>query len=120
MNRYKKLETVLVITVGLMLFFLLFNNILFLYLALGITVLALISESLRNTIVFVWEKLAQTLGFINGRILLTLLFYFFLTPLAFMSKCFGKNKIPNISGINSSSYVTRNHLYTGNDMEKPW
>lgn len=64
-----------------------------------------------------WMQLAQLLGYVNSRILLTLLFFLILTPVAALARIFRQNKKqPNIH----SNFVTRNHIFTKTDLEHPW
>ena len=69
-----------------------------------------------------WHKLAELLGYINSRILLTLIFFIFLVPVAFLSRIFSGNplllkKRPNAD---DSYFESRNHEYTSEDFENVW
>ena len=47
--------------------------------------------SLLKPVQKVWMGLALILGWVMSRVILSFLFYFVLTPLGLLSKCFGKN-----------------------------
>jgi hypothetical protein len=68
-----------------------------------------------------WMKLAEYLGAIMSRVLLSVIFYIILLPVALLSKLFSKKDLLNLKKGNASScYVTRNHVYEAADMEHPW
>lgn len=124
-------KTILVIVVGLITLSYVFQYLdnkslefisglpLLISIASAIGLLSLLSNKMANAIVWLWEKLAQILGFINTRILLTALFYVFLVPIAAISRLFSKDpmKLKNPKG---TVFVTRNHTYTAKDLENMW
>ena len=67
----------------------------------------------------VWWRFAQRLGWINSRILLTLLFFVVLTPVGFLMRLFGRNPLRSArADTNWSDYDERRrdprhyeHLY---------
>lgn len=87
--------------------------------ATALAVIFLLVPFLGKAIAKAWMKLAMFLGHWNGRILLTLVFFLFLTPLAFLYRLFGKGKKENKVDANSN-YVIRNHTYTAEDLDKMW
>jgi hypothetical protein len=87
--------------------------------ATTVGVASLVSNHLANAIVWFWEKLAQVLGFINTRILLSVLFYLFLFPIAMLSRLFSKDPM-QLKNPKASVFVTRNHTYTSKDLENMW
>jgi hypothetical protein len=80
-----------------------------------IGVLALLHQSICNIIVFGWEKLGLALGWVNSKILLTLIYFVFLFPMALLKKLFTK-KI----AIGQSNFYTRNNQYNANDLKNKW
>jgi hypothetical protein len=67
-----------------------------------------------------WMMIAKVLGFINSRILLTVLFFVILTPIALLMRLLGKGSfLKSIDGKNSL-FVTRYHLYTKADLVNPF
>jgi hypothetical protein len=60
-----------------------------------------------------WESIGKFLGLINSRVLLTLIFFFFITPLAFFYRLFRKEN-PASQG----KWVNAEHETT--DFTKPW
>jgi hypothetical protein len=121
-TREKSLEAVLAICAGLLVLFWIFKNSYFIIAATVIAVVTLLSPFLAKWIAWFWYKLAETLGRINGFILLTILFYLFLTPLAWLSKLFKKDELQLKKKANpeDSYFVERNHTFTKKDLENMW
>ena len=67
-----------------------------------------------------WMALANGLGWINSRILLFIIFYFILTPIAFFARLAGKSGFIKTNKNNSTLFINRNHLYVKSDLENPW
>ena len=122
LNREKSLEAVLVICTGLLILFWIFDNANFLIAAIIIGIAALLSSFLAGKIAFVWYKLAEFLGRINGFIILTGLFFLFLTPLAWLSKLFKKDELQlkKKTKPEGSYFIERNHTFSKKDLENLW
>lgn len=86
---------------------------------MGIAVVSLISESAANRIVSGWYKILEGLGFINSRIILLTVYFFVLTPMAFLSRLQKRDSLKLKKSANSY-FTTRNHAYTKKDLEKMW
>jgi hypothetical protein len=69
---------------------------------------------------WVWLKIAEILGLINSTILLSLIFFIILTPLALLMKVFKKSDSLKLKKLSGSAYDERNHIYTANDLENTW
>jgi hypothetical protein len=89
----------------------------FFSLSLGVGVLSFFIES---AIVWLWGKFALALGWINTRILLSVVFYVFLTPFGILSRLFSKNSSLKLKKDAKSTFVERNHTYTKKDLENIW
>ncbi|MBL7928547.1 MAG: hypothetical protein JNL47_03595 [Bacteroidia bacterium] len=121
MDKSKKTEAILVIVAGLIIFHLIFKLKVLLTVALAVAVLSLMSDFIRDKIVWLWMKLAEVLGYINGKILLSLIFFLILTPVAFIFKLTGKDPMQRKRRKQSHSfYIERNHTYTKEDLEFIW
>lgn len=119
----KNSETILVIVVGLVLFYFLFKNKsyshYFLVTALSIGLIQLIVPRIGALIVKLWFKIAEVLGWINTRILLSLVFYFILFPISIMYRLSTKNSLQKKKP-SGSVFIERNHLFTKEDLENTW
>lgn len=116
-----KHETILVISLGCIVLFFWLHKVALLYIAAIIIFLALISKKALHYIDFVWYKISEVLGYVNSRIILGLLFYVILTPLAWLSKIFQKKSNSfNQSSSSNTAFVNRKYSYEAKDFEKMW
>jgi hypothetical protein len=118
MNRNNH-KTVLTILVGFLILYFIFNLKTFVYLSFLVGLISLVSNYLMALIVLIWTKLAEGLGWVNSRILLTIVFFVILVPIAFISRFFS-NKSMTRKPNNNSFYQTRNHTYISSDLENIW
>lgn len=120
-NRLKALESCLVITVGLLALFVWLKNPWLLRAALAVGLLGVFSSWAAEKIHQGWTLLAHALGYVNGRILLSLVFFLFLTPIAWIAR---KAKALDLQlkkkPKGASYYVDRKHEYKPGDMEHTW
>lgn len=105
---------------GFLALYLIFNWTPFVYIALGVGAGSLISPLIGDLIVKGWYKLAHILGWINTRILLSLIFYLFLFPIALLAKLSQKDHLKLRKKKRESLFVERDHLYTKKDLENTW
>lgn len=89
------------------------------YLPVGIGVVALVSDTAANGLVKAWLKLAGVMGKINSRIILSLIFFLFLTPIAFLYRLSGKTK-SYYRQRGESTFNVLNKPYTKSDLENMW
>jgi hypothetical protein len=66
-----------------------------------------------------WMKLAMIMGWINGRILLTIIFFLLLTPLAFLARLFSKSAFYKL-GDRKTGFIQRQHRYQKEDFDQLW
>ncbi len=114
-------QTILSIMVGFLALHYIFGGDYFLPAALAIGVLSLISDSFAQLISQAWAKFALVLGRINGHILLTFIFFVFLTPVAFLMRILKKGDALKLKKQNTNTvYVTRDHTYSKSDLANIW
>jgi Saxitoxin biosynthesis operon protein SxtJ len=105
-------------------FFLVLNVIthrpLFVYAALGLLLVALFVKPLAKVLSRAWMRFAEVIGTFNSKLILSLVFYLFLTPLALLYRLFNKNPLSLKPDQRDSLYVTRDHVYSKADFEKMW
>jgi hypothetical protein len=90
------------------------------YTTMGIGVLSLLSSRIESGIVWLWYKFAEGLGWINTRILLGLIFFIFLTPIALLKKLLSKKDPLKLKNKGDSTFVERNHTYVAKDLDNIW
>lgn len=113
-------KTVLVITVGMLVVFFITKADWALYVALGVGLAGVISGYLAEKINWVWMKLTWVLSMIVPNILLAIVFYLILTPIALLSRVFGgkdqlmlKNNAPTV-------FKAYDKKFDPASFENPW
>ncbi|HHG84558.1 MAG TPA: hypothetical protein ENJ82_07405 [Bacteroidetes bacterium] len=120
-QRSKHLETILVIVAGMLIFFFVLDHKVFLYIALGLSLIAILIPLLAKYIHLAWMGLAKVLGFINSHVLLSIIFFIMLTPIALIRKIFTRTDPLKLKRKDTGSYYEdRNHTYQPEDLENPW
>lgn len=87
-------------------------------LALGL--IFLIIPALGNLIVKGWFKLAEGLGWINSRILLSIIFFFILFPMSLIRRLTSQDNLLLKKKKRTTTFVERNHTYEKRDMKYGW
>ncbi len=113
-------KTILVIVTGLLVIGWIFDTPLPGQIALVVGVLCVFSPLAAKVIEWAWFRLALALGWINTRILLAVIYFFVLVPIAWLSRLFTKDPLALRRHTRDSHYATRDHVYTGKDMENIW
>ena len=120
MKREKTLETMLVITVGLLVLFLIFKVKWLLTAAVVVGLIGVFSRFLSEKITWGWMKIAEVLGKINATVLLSVVFFIVLTPVALLMRLFQKKDALHLDKAPDTVYETRNHTYTAEDLKNVW
>lgn len=113
-------KTVLIISVGFAIVFLATNLKWFLIVSVLVGLLGVISEKISMLIDFLWMKLTKILSYAIPNILLSLVFYLFLFPLAVLSKLFGKRDTMNLKNRHISLWKTYDKTINNEYFEKIW
>lgn len=121
MKQEEKTKAQLVIVVGLLVLSYLLNIDLLIPISLGLGLIFLIIPSLGNLIIKGWFKLAEGLGYINSKILLSIIYFIILVPTALLQKIFSKkDNLLLKKKDRNTSFTTRNHAYKKKDMKYGW
>lgn len=115
----KSAEIILVLVGAFIVFYWIWNMKIFLLLALILVAITVCSPSTARHIAMLWMKLGQLLGSVMSKILLTIVYYIFLLPIATLYRLFKKDFL-HLHRQNSTYFTPRNHLYTGRDLENLW
>jgi hypothetical protein len=115
-----RFKTILVIVTGLLALAWIFNVPLLGKIALAIGVISILIPPAAKAIEWAWLKLALGLGWVNSRILLSIIYFLFLMPIAWISRLFTKDPLALKKDKRTTLFVTRDHLYTGKDLENIW
>ncbi len=76
-------------------------------LALALVGAGLLIPSLARRFHVFWMKVAAALGYVNSRVLLSLLFYLVFTPYGFVSRLFGRDPLRRRAPVSESYWTTR-------------
>lgn len=121
MENHKVSEGMLALVVGFLVLYSIFNFKILLAIALILGLIGIFSGYLSQKITWLWYKLAEVLGKFSSTILLSIVFFLFVTPIAFLAKLFRKKDTLQLKHKqNESVYETRNRTYTPTDLENVW
>jgi hypothetical protein len=119
-ERPKDLENALVIvTGGVVLYW--FSRWEWLLVTAGLVGLAAVfSPRIGGWISLLWMKLAALLGKVVPVVLLALVYFLLLFPLAMLARLFRGDPLQLKDHGEQSFWIKREHLYEARDLEKPW
>lgn len=120
MTEADKAKAQLVIVTGMLVLYFIFESPWFLYIGGFVGVGSIAIPALGDLIVKGWYKIAEILGAINGRILLSLVFFVVLFPVAVLARMGNKNPLHLKKESGNSVFKDRNHKYVPADMDKVW
>jgi hypothetical protein len=128
MKKSDHYKTVLTIVTGLLVLVLITNTDIKLntfsgkifIVSITLSILSLISAFIANKVDFLWMKLAYFLGKIGPNIILSLVFYLFLTPISLLKKLFDKNDLLKLKNRNESTFLIVNKKFDSKSLENMW
>lgn len=120
MKKNNTYETILVITVGFVIIYLLTNITAFIAIALTIGILSILSRFIAGKISWLWLKGGEGLGWFMSKIVLSIVFYLILLPISLIYKLFNKDKLNIKRKERYTLYVERNHIYGADEMNNIW
>ena len=118
-QRYKQLETVLVLVLAMAILYWLYKNPLFLLVSIVTGLAGLFFPAVAKAIHWFWMKLASLMGAIMSKIVLTAIFIVVVVPLGWITRKAGKSSVKLKPG-ESSYFKERHQLFVKADMENPW
>jgi hypothetical protein len=118
----EKKQAQLVIVVGFLVLGFIFKNYqtYLLYFATGVGIIFVFLPWIGDYLVKLWFKLAELLGWVNSKIILGIVFYVFLFPIAVLSRLGNKNPLQMKKTTDKSLFVARNYKYVAKDLENIW
>jgi hypothetical protein len=120
MKKTNPIKTVLTICIGL-LFIYLFTKIKgWLYASILIGTLSLFSSYITSKIDFLWMKLTWLLSKVVPNILLVIIFYIILFPIALLSRVFGKKDELKLKNNGDSFFETVSRNFESSSFKKTW
>ena len=120
MYRERNLETILTISTGLAILYLIFDIKLLLFIAIGFSIVGLFINSISGKITSLWLKLAMLLGAINSKIILSIVFFVILVPISYFYRLFNKDAMQLKRNKEKSYYYEREHEFSPEDFKNIW
>lgn len=119
MKKEKVLETFLVITTGFIVLYYVFQVKILLLVAFITGIIGIFIKPLAKKIAWLWYKLGDIMGFVISKIILAIIFFTFLFPIAILFRLIKKDTMM-LKKKYSSYWTIRNYKYTKKDMENVW
>lgn len=117
---YQPFKTVLTICGGLLVISLITKAFSILFIVAFLFLVSFFSNPFASLIDRLWMRLSLILSKIFPPILLTIIFYVFLTPIAILSRIFGEKNPLHIKNTDNSLFKTVNKKFEKSSFEKPW
>lgn len=113
-------KTVLTITIGFLVIYLITKWKWTISVSLIIGLMGILSSYLSKKIDFFWIKLTWLLSVIVPNILLSVIFFLFLLPIAILSRIFGRKDPLSLKNTANSLFKNSNKKFDKDSFEKPW
>jgi predicted membrane protein len=112
--------SILLICTALLLLYLWTSYLWLPYLILLISISSLISATIAQKIDQLWMGFARLLNLFVPKILLTLIFFFLLTPIALLARFFRKEDPLMLRNLKESTFKDVDKTFDRESFEKPW
>jgi hypothetical protein len=116
----KHFETINVCSLFLLILFLVTGRRVFLYIGMGLLGVSIFVKPLGRLIAVGWLKFSYLVGTFNSRVLLTIFFYVFLTPLAVLRRLLGQRLLQLEKREEGSYWKDIDKEFSREDLEKIW
>jgi hypothetical protein len=118
-QQLQELETIAVLATFLLVLSLVSGRHALVITAIALLLVGLFVKPVASAISKVWLKASEYLGAFNSKVILTLVFFLFLTPMAVLYRMFSKHpmQLKNDATVRTL-YWERNKLYSAGDFEK--
>ena len=113
------METVLVLVLAMLLLYWLKRRDAWLIAAGAVGIVSVVVPGVAGAIHWGWTRLSLLLGEVMSRVLLTVVYFVILMPLALAARWMGRPAIRRKPG-GSSYFTERNHQYSKEDISHPW
>jgi hypothetical protein len=119
---HKALETICILALACIALGLLFELKVLFYAALLLLFIGAFFRKLSLIIARGWLKFAHVLGTVKSQVILTLIFFLFLTPIAVLYRIVKGDfmKLKRSKGHSKSYWIEKDHHYVSKDLENVW
>jgi hypothetical protein len=114
------LRTLLVLSLAAIVFHIILEVKWLLWLAIGFLVISLKQNSLADLIARLWMKLSEHIGNFMSKIILSMIFFLLLTPIAMLYRLFNRDMINYFFDRSSASTFHKASVPERNSFEHPW
>ena len=119
-NKVDATKTVLLLVLSGVVFYFIYRQDWMLFVGLVVGVLGLISDTMSFYIDFLWRKLGWLLGLVVPKVILSIVFFIFLTPLAILSRIFGPKDPLHLTFKGGSLFKVVDKKFHKSHFEKMW
>jgi hypothetical protein len=90
--------------------------------AMALLVLDMIAPKAFRPVAVVWLGLSDVLGRVMSTVVMTVVFFFFVTPIGIVRKALGRDslKLRGFKASDGSVMLQRNHMFVRGDLETPY
>jgi hypothetical protein len=114
-------KNILVIIIGLLTIYYIFDVQYLDIIAYSIGAMSIIFPAVAFGIDWLWGKIGFVMGWVNSKVILTVLFFFILFPIALLRRIFASKVLQLKKPADIKSlYKNRNHLYRKEDLADTW
>jgi hypothetical protein len=119
-TRNKSIETMLVLAMACLAVYVVWHAKTALYLSFGFGLVGILSPWTSRQIARVWTGLTRVLGRISNAVLLSVVYWLVVVPVAVFRRMRKKDRLTDFDKVASSNFILRDHLFTKEDLEKMW
>jgi hypothetical protein len=116
----EEIKTVLILCIALVIAYLSSGVYFFLYMSVILGILGIVFRQITHYVHLTWMLLAMILGKVVPNILLILIFYFFLFPIALLSRLFVKSDPLILRNTLDSTFVKSEKKFNKDSFINPW
>jgi len=120
MKQMDVLKTILVLALAALVFHIIWEVKWLLWLAMGFLVISLKQNPLADLIVKLWLKLSEYIGMFMSKIILSMVFFVLLTPLAMFYRVFNREMIKSFFDRAATSTFQKATVPGKDSYENPW
>lgn len=117
----RQFETILTVSLAFVVAYLLTRgeHTWMLYASLAVGIPGMFSAGFRMALDKIWFWLAEKIGYVVSRVLLSISFFLIVVPFGLLSRLFRKD-LMHMKGGKKSYFIERRHQFTLKDLDNPW
>ena len=121
-NNRSPYETVAAFVTLSIILYLIFPQKYWLLIGLGLGLLTLLFRPTAHWLDYLWLQISKVLNFVVTKVLLSVVFFLILVPIALIYRLSGKDNLQKtkLDGVDTSYFVDRNKRFSPEDFEKTW